>query len=384
MKNNGTIKYYIHFILSILLIIVISICSILAIKMLTAGKMILGILCAIAALVCAILTKKMYQLRIESRAEMEANNKNKTCSHLSKEDKKKIDLQKIAQEELIISDSELRNATHSGSESPQEDLNSLVGLANVKAVVAKISAELEFEKNFAKNVKENKSKKTSRRQHMCFFGSAGTGKTTVARIMTGILYKNRCIQRNRYVEVDAAFLKGTSSEITINRIRRVIIHARGGVLFIDEAYALGYGGESAEVIAEIVKLMEDEKDNLCIILAGYKTDIMRFIERNEGLKSRITQYIEFEDFNEIELREILTKTANNEGFCVEDSAYEAFDKVMAIKRKEKNFGNARTVQNIVQEAITNHKYEVVSGRCTPENTYMLTFRDFAKCIKTNK
>ena len=144
--------------------------------------------------------------------------------------------------------------------------------------------------------------------HMCFTGNPGTGKTTVARIITGILYDMGYIKENKCIEVNGQNLKGGYQGQTAIITKLVLKSAKNKVLFIDEAYALfdGYqNGYGKEAVAVILKQMEDERDNTVIIFAGYKNDMDTFLLMNDGLKSRINRYIDCKNYNTEELTDIL-------------------------------------------------------------------------------
>ena len=211
--------------------------------------------------------------------------------------------------------------------------------------------------------------------HMCFSGSPGTGKTTVARIMAGFLFKYKCIKENKYIEVDAAFIKASTPDLTLKRLKMILEKAKGGVLFIDEAYALLNGGNAAEIIAEIVKFMEDNKKDFALILAGYQKDMQRLIDSNPGLHSRISKYIHFQDYNIGELKEIFTMVANEAGYCVDEGAYEKFEMRISEEKRSKNFGNARSVRNLFQKALDHHAYNVMTGVIPEDKVYMITGAD---------
>ncbi|MFA7467627.1 MAG: AAA family ATPase, partial [Desulfotomaculaceae bacterium] len=185
----------------------------------------------------------------------------------------------------------------------RQELESLVGLGSVKKHINEIYAFMEIQK------RRQKEKLHSEAQalHMVFKGNPGTGKTSVARILGRLFREAGILPKGHLQEVERADLVGEYIGHTAQKTREQIKKSLGGILFIDEAYSLARGGEKdfgKEAIDTIVKGMEDYKDNLVIILAGYKDEMDRFMETNPGLRSRFPIHINFPDYSTIELLSI--------------------------------------------------------------------------------
>lgn len=324
------------------------------------------------AVICFGINKAMFTIRTNARDQLEfdefGNKKGNVYKNLSAKEKQEIDRQRLADQERLLSNSELKKVIHQGSKKPLEELNSLIGLQNVKNDVLKMQATMEYEKKYGKKNDEKSS-------HFCFLGSPGTGKTTVARIMTGILYEYKYIKKNQCIEIDASFLKGMTPDDTLKKTRMILQKSKGGVLFIDEAYSLLNGANSAEIIAELVKYMEDNKKDFVLILAGYQNEMKTLIDSNPGLYSRINKYLWFKDYDITELKEIFRTSANKIGYYINDNVYDEFELRIAREKRGKNFGNARTVKNILNKAIEKHAYNIMNGVLSKDKVYIICEED---------
>ena len=203
-----------------------------------------------------------------------------------------------------------------------------------------------------------------------------THNTTVARIITGFLYKYGYIKENKCFEIDGNFLKaGTESALKTELVCR---QAHGGVLFIDEAYALMESGDGSgeQAIATLIKQMEDNRDKFIIILAGYTHEMKMLIDKNPGFESRVRDYLNFPDYNAMEMREIASQMANANNFVIDNSAFDVFDALVARERRLKSFGNGRTARNIVDKAIDRHTLNCARGIVPQEKRYCLISQDF--------
>ena len=329
---------------------------------------------SIGIVVCFFIHKAMFYVRTNSREKIEfddkGNKKGNLYKNLSSKDKRKIDMQRLADSERVLSSSEMKKVTSHGSINPELELEGLIGLNNVKKEVLQMKATMEYNKKY-----KNKNTEDIASYHMCFIGSPGTGKTTVARIMTGILYRYKYIKKNQCIEIDSSFLKGSSPDETIKRTKMILNKASGGVLFIDEAYSLLSGINGNEIIAEIVKHMEDNKRDFVLILAGYQNDMKSLIYSNPGLYSRINKYLWFKDYTINELRDIFTSVANQAGYCVDHSACARFETRIMKEMAGKNFGNARSVRNIFQKILDKHAYNVMNGIIDKDKAYTITGED---------
>lgn len=337
-----------------------------------------------------ILPKILNPLKTQARQEAEydefGRSKSKgTYEQLTRKEREMIDLQKTADMERIMNSADIKKKTHSGSTDPQQDMDKLVGLFPVKQKMREMVARMEFEtaekKKKSKQKMENISGSTSGR-HMVFYGSPGTGKTTVARILTGFLYKYGYIKKNKCVEVDGNYLKAGPD--TALKTELVVREALDGVLFIDEAYSLNddpYAGSAA--ISELIKQMEDKRDRFILILAGYTNEMKILLKQNPGFSSRIKEYLDFPDYNGEEMNQIFVGMANEKGFVVGDDALESFEVRISKERRQSSFGNARTARNVLDESIDKHAFNFVNGQLGKEDKFRLRAVDISKNVKQN-
>lgn len=342
-----------------------------------------SILCPVSvvlAIIGLVFQKNIREKRFAARRDVEYDEYGLSKSKgnyeaLSKAERDAIDLQKTADMERLVNTVALKKMTHVGPADPLKELNEMIGLAPMKEAVKEMVARMQFE------VEENKKKRKKDRgvlsgRHMCFSGAPGTGKTTVARIMTSFLYKHGYIKENKCVEIDGNFLKaGTESAIKTELVLR---HAYGGVLFIDEAYALMDSSDNSgeQVIATLIKQMEDQRGKFVLIIAGYTAEMKQLIEKNPGFESRIKDYLFFPDFDADEMRQILKYMAKKSNFTVDERSFSEFDKLVLRERSSKSFGNARTVRNILDKAIDKHALHLSTGQAPAGKRYVLLPEDF--------
>ena len=232
-----------------------------------------------------------------------------------------------------------------------KDLNSLIGLRDIKDVIDGFVSVLEFNRKLNRQNEFN--------MHMIFKGNAGTGKTTVARLVADIYYSLGYIKKNKVVEVQSQDLIGEWLGQTGPKTQAVIDSAIDGVLFIDEAYSLmEHKGSSAsytaECIATLLKAMEDYKGRLIVIFAGYTEEMMQFRDLNPGLKSRIGFELTFTDYTVDELVDIFKKKVKDENLEIDEKAINKVRKILEDAKKIENFGNGRFVANMVQKIIIEH------------------------------
>lgn len=236
--------------------------------------------------------------------------------------------------------------------SAMKELKSLIGLESVKKEVETLS-------NFIKiqQTREAKGLKTSSVSYHCVFtGNPGTGKTTVARILAKIYKKLGVVSKGHLVETDRAGLVAEYVGQTAVKTNKIIDSALDGVLFIDEAYSLVSKSESdygKEAIATLLKRMEDDRNRLIVILAGYTNEMKEFIDTNPGLQSRFNRYIEFPDYNENELLQIFMRSVEQYEYTMSNEAVEGLKNYlkMQVANKDKNFGNGRLVRNIFEKTL---------------------------------
>ena len=191
---------------------------------------------------------------------------------------------------------------------------------------------------------------------MVFLGNPGTGKTTVARIIAQILYNLKYIKQNKLIEVSSKDLVGEYVGQTAPKTNSVIEKARGGVLFIDEAYTLASKGNSynEEAIATLIQGMENYRDDLVVIFAGYTKEMQDFLNLNSGIVSRIGYTLEFDDYTEDELLKIFESMMSKAGFKVEQEALDEVKKIVKKYKNNENFGNARFIRNIYEKSVIKH------------------------------
>lgn len=201
--------------------------------------------------------------------------------------------------------------------------------------------------------------------HMCFYGNPGTGKTEVARVIAGILYENKLLPSDHVVEVDRGGLVGQYVGETSQKTMRAVREAMGGVLFVDEAYALvpdtSMGDYGHEAVATLLKAMEDHRGKFCVILAGYKDKMQDMLSSNPGLRSRIQFELDFPNYSREELSEILTSMAAGRGYAVSENARKRMLDITDVKRKEPHFANAREIRNIIEQTILCHEMRVAES-----------------------
>ena len=212
---------------------------------------------------------------------------------------------------------------------------------------------------------------------MIFTGNPGTGKTTIARLISRYMKAIGALSQGQLVEVTRADLVAQYVGQTAPLTMSVIKSAIGGVLFIDEAYSLYRGKDDSfglEAIDTLVKAMEDNREDLIVILAGYKKEMAGFLEANSGLKSRFPNLINFDDYTGLELRKIAQIQAKSKGYVIDEGALEDlekyFDQVQAINSAEA--GNGRLARNVVEDAILRQSERLISN---PEADMSLLLKD---------
>ena len=226
----------------------------------------------------------------------------------------------------------------------------LVGLASVKARVREIAALLVIDRLRARHGLQSEPPGL----HMSFTGNPGTGKTTVAARMAAILHRLGYVRKGHLVAVTRDDLVGQYIGHTAPKTREVIKRALGGVLFVDEAYTLyrpenerDYGLEAVEILLQV---MESEREDLVVILAGYPDRMATFFRSNPGLRSRIAHHLDFPDYGTAELLEIADRMLAQQHYRFGAGAREAFAEYLDLRREQPHFANARSVRNALERA----------------------------------
>ncbi|WP_314173549.1 right-handed parallel beta-helix repeat-containing protein [Streptomyces winkii] len=234
------------------------------------------------------------------------------------------------------------------------ELDTLVGLESVKREVRALTDMIEV----GRRRQEAGLKAASVRRHLVFTGSPGTGKTTVARLYGEILHALGVLERGHLVEVSRVDLVGEHIGSTAIRTQEAFDRARGGVLFIDEAYALSPedGGRDfgREAIDTLVKLMEDHREEVVVIAAGYTTEMQRFLAVNPGVASRFSRTITFGDYTPEELLRIVEQQAEEHEYHLGEAATEALLKHFTALPKGPSFGNGRTARQTFESMVERH------------------------------
>ena len=251
------------------------------------------------------------------------------------------------------------------------ELDDLVGLQAVKTEVRRLTSMLQVQRMRA--AKGLAVYETS--HHLVFTGNPGTGKTTVARLLSQIYRALGVVATGHLVETDRSALVAGFVGQTAAKTQIALQAALGGTLLIDEAYALARGGDNdfgREAIDTIVKFMEDHRDDLAVIAAGYPTEMTTFIDANPGLKSRFTRTLHFADYTVDELVEIFVKLGAKHEYTASDGALAVVQAMIASEPRDRGFGNARYVRNLFEETVA-RQAERVAQLDEPDTEQLTTF-----------
>ena len=263
------------------------------------------------------------------------------------------------------------------------ELDQLIGMKSVKSEVRRMAEFCQIARE-----RENAGMKNARLSYHCIFtGNPGTGKTTVARIMAKVFRALGILEKGHLVETDRSGLVAKYVGQTAAKTNEVIDSALGGVLFIDEAYTLVAGGEKdfgQEAIATLLKRMEDDRDRLIVIVAGYPGEMRKFLDSNPGLSSRFTRTIRFPDYSARELADIFRMYARKNHYTLSPQMEKYLDSSMRYltRDRDRNFGNGRYVRNLFEKAV-----ERQAGRLarlperTPEMLKTLELSDIGMRVK---
>ena len=331
------------------------------------------------------LTKKMIQEKYDSRGKDFANGRTMRSlfDQICKKQAQRLqgaDISSMSNEQLMtIEDQDVPYEAPKAVDYKEclKALDGLVGLGGVKKEISNLAAFLNLQIKRGEN-------NTFQGKHYVFTGNPGTGKTTVARIMTDVFKTLGIVSRGQLVEADRAKLVAGYSGQTAIKTNQLVDEAIGGVLFIDEAYTLKSNDSDAfgaEAIDTLLKRLEDDRGKFICIVAGYTDQMHDFIDTNPGLKSRFTQTIHFEDYTPDELTQIFLNLAAGKKFTVDDNTKAAIHRQFEqlYLRRDKNFGNAREARRIFNEAVEKQSQRLVTLMNDPnfkeEDMYRLTTAD---------
>lgn len=260
------------------------------------------------------------------------------------------DLFLITADDVSMPDEELRGIREPGS--AKKELDDMIGLSSVKAILNKVIAGFKLKKIcMDKGIhKDNPS------LHMAFTGDPGTAKTTVARLFAEIMKDEKILPSGNFVEAGRGDLISEHVGGTAPLVKKKFKDAQGGVLFIDEAYSLCDDRENSygdEAINTLVQEMENHRDDVIVIFAGYKDKMQSFLDRNPGMASRIAFHVEFENYTTDELCDITRLQLSKKSMTITDAAMEKLKSIYEKARKGSSFGNGRFVRKILEEAEMN-------------------------------
>ena len=253
-----------------------------------------------------------------------------------------------------------------------DDLNSLIGLENVKKEIE----DLVIFNKVQKNREKIGLKKTNRTMHMAFLGNPGTGKTTVARIVGNMYRSLGILSKGHFIEATRTDLIAEYQGQTALKVKRLIQKAKGGVLFIDEAYSITENEKSdsygRECLTELTKALEDYRDDLVVIVAGYDDLMKKFFESNPGLKSRFNYFIEFEDYTVEQMLDIFLSYCKNEEYSLNDSAKEKLKNYLELhtNNPENKNANGRFVRNVFDKIIMNQARRLATLTSVTKDNYI--------------
>jgi len=234
------------------------------------------------------------------------------------------------------------------------ELDALIGLDRVKSEIHRQVAILKVQR-----LREQAGMKSATiTRHLVFTGNPGTGKTTVARLVSGIYAALGLLSRGQLVEVDRSELVAGYLGQTAVKTAEVVAKAAGGVLFIDEAYSLTGDQYGTEAVDTLVKEMEDRRDDMVVIVAGYPAPMKTFVASNPGLSSRFRTTIEFDDYTDDELVSILSLLADGSDYELTPRTLDRFRELLAVTDRGDSFGNGRFARNTLEAAIGAHAWRL--------------------------
>jgi len=263
------------------------------------------------------------------------------------------------------------------------ELNEMIGLSKVKT---KINDLIAYQK-VQKMRKKHGLTTVNGTLHLAFTGKPGTGKTTVARIVGRIYKKIGLLSKGHFIEVSRTDLIAGYQGQTALKVKKVMEKAKGGVLFIDEAYSITENDHSdsygRECLTELTKALEDYRDDLVVIVAGYTEPMNKFFQSNPGLKSRFNTFIEFDDYTVEELEDIFMLMCKANDYTLNKEAHSRVKQVLENQAaaKDEHFANGRLVRNIYDDIVMNHAKRVVDiEEPSCEILSVITSEDFAEIL----
>jgi SpoVK/Ycf46/Vps4 family AAA+-type ATPase len=267
-----------------------------------------------------------------------------------------------------------------------QELNNMIGLNQVKHEITTLINIVKVNK-----MREEKGLKQSPMSlHLVFSGNPGTGKTTVARILAKIFYRLGILTKGHLIETDREGLVAGYIGQTAIKTKEIIEKAKGGILFIDEAYSLtpsNVGNDFGhEAIETLLKAMEDYRDDFIVIVAGYPDLMKNFLKSNPGLQSRFNTFINFEDYNPDELLEIFTSLCERNNYIVEPGAVDTLTGIFEdiYSNEDETYANARTVRNFFEKSIQRQANRLAdSGSLSESDLQTLVIKDFFDKTKKN-